>query len=97
MVAYLQLGLEKHDNVRVLKAGDELDVIGLHMKVLHTCNRTVVENSDNILNDGSMVFKLSGKKRSVLFHADTADNTEKIASEVTDPSQGSEIGRLIAD
>ncbi|MBQ8527267.1 MAG: MBL fold metallo-hydrolase [Lachnospiraceae bacterium] len=97
MVAYLQMGLEKHDNVRVLKAGDELDVIGLHMKVLHTCNRTVVENSDNILNDGSMVFKLSGKKRSVLFLADTADNTEKIASEVTDPSQGSEIGRLIAD
>ncbi len=97
MVDYLLMGLEKHDNVRVLKAGDELDVIGLQMKVLHTCNEMVVENSDNILNDGSMVFKLTGQKRSVLFLADTADNTEKIAKEVINPSEGSKIGRLIAD
>ncbi len=97
MVAYLQMGLQKHDNVRVLKAGDELDVIGLEMKVLHTCNQTVVEHSDNILNDGSMVFKLSGENRSILFLSDTADNTAQMASEMINPSQGSEIGRLIAD
>lgn len=97
MVGYLQMGLEKHDNVKVLKAGDELDVIGLHMKVLHTCNQTVIKHSDNILNDGSMVFTLKGEKRRVLFLADTADNTREIAEEVTDPSQGSKIGRLIAD
>ncbi len=97
MVDYLQMGLEKHDNVRVLKAGDELDVIGLKMKVLHTCNETVVKYSDNILNDGSMVFKLSGKRRSVLFLADTADNTRQIAAEIVNPSEGSEIGRMIAD
>lgn len=97
MISYLNMGLERFGEVRVLKAGDELDVIGLHMKVLHTCNRTVTENSDNILNDGSMVFKLSGKKGSVLFLADTADNTREIAEEMTDPSQGSEMGRLIAD
>lgn len=97
MVGYLQMGLEKHDNVRVLKAGDELDVIGLHMKVLHTCNRTVVENSDNILNDGSMVFTLEGEKRRVMFLADTADRSREMAEEITDPSQGSNIGRLIAD
>ncbi len=97
MVGYLQMGLEKHDNVKVLKAGDELDVIGLHMKVLHTCNQTVLENSDNILNDGSMVFTLKGEKKRVLFLADTADNTRELAEEITDPSQGSEIGRLIAD
>lgn len=97
MVGYLQMGLEKHDNVKVLKAGDELDVIGLHMKVLHTCNQTVLENSDNILNDGSMVFTLKGEKKRVLFLADTADNTRELAEEITDPSQGSEIGRRIAD
>ncbi len=97
MVAYLQMGLEKHDKVRVLKAGDELDVIGLHMKVLHTCNQTVVENSDNILNDGSMVFTLEGKKRRLLFLSDTADNSRELAQEIGDPSQGSRIGRLIAD
>lgn len=97
MVDYLQMGLDKLDNVRVLKAGDELEVIGLDMKVLHTCNETVVKNSDNILNDGSMVFKLSGKKRSVLFLADTADNSPQIDAEIVNPSEGSEIGRLIAD
>lgn len=97
MVAYLQMGLEKHDKVRVMKAGDEYDVIGLHMKVLHTCNQTVIENSDNILNDGSMVFTLQGEGKRILFLADTADNTPEIASQMKDPSQGSEIGRLIAD
>lgn len=91
------MGLEKHDKVRVLKEGDELDVIGLHMKVLHTCNQTVVENSDNILNDGSMVFTLEGKKRRLLFLSDTADNSRELAAEIKDPSQGSRIGRLIAD
>lgn len=97
MVGYLQMGLEKHDKVRVLKAGDELDVIGLHMKVLHTCNQTVIENSDNILNDGSMVFTLEGEKRRVMFLADTADRSREMAEEITDLSQGSKIGRLIAD
>ena len=97
MIAYLQMGMEKHDKVRVLRAGDELDVIGLHMKVLHTCNQTVIENSDNILNDGSMVFTLQADEKRVLFLSDTADNTPEIAKEVSDPSQGSRIGRLIAD
>lgn len=95
--SYLLMGLEGHDNVRWLSAGDELDVIGLRMKVLHTCNDTVLEHSDNIMNDGSMVFKLYGQKKSVLFLADTADNTETMASEIADPSQGSEIGRMLAD
>ncbi len=94
---YLKMGLEGHDNVRWLKAGDELEIIGLKMKVLHTCNEMVIENSDNIMNDGSMVFKLSGKKKSVLFLADTADNSEQIAGGITDPSKGSEMGRRIAD
>ena len=73
MVAYLQMGLKKHDNVRVLNY------------------------SDNILNDGSMVFTLAGEEKRVLFLSDTADNTREIAAQVTDPSQGSEIGRRIAD
>ena len=97
MVGYLQMGLEKHEKVRVLRAGDELDVIGLHMKVLHTCNQMVIENSDNILNDGSMVFTLKGEKRRVMFLADTADHSRTTADEITDTSKGSRIGRLIAD
>lgn len=94
---YLLQGLEGHDNVTWLKAGDELDIIGLHMKVLHTCNETVLANSDNVMNDGSMVFKLSGKKKSVLFLADVGDNDEQIRARTPDYSRGSEIGRLIAD
>nr|MBQ8252534.1 MBL fold metallo-hydrolase [Lachnospiraceae bacterium] len=94
---YLKMGLERFGNVTWLSAGDELSIIGLRMKVLHTCNDTVLENSDNIMNDGSMVFKLYSEKKSVLFLADTADNTAEMAAEITDYSQGSKIGRLIAD
>jgi len=94
---YLLMGLEGHDNVQWLSAGDELDVIGLRMKVLHTCNDTVISHSGNIMNDGSMVFKLYGKNKSVLFLADTADNNELLAAEITEPSQGSEMGRLLAE
>ena len=95
--SYLLMGLERFGNVRWLSAGDELEILGLKMKVLHTCNQTVLDHSDNIMNDGSMVFKLSGQSKSVLFLADTADNSAEIAAQVSDYSQGSEIGRLIAD
>lgn len=94
---YLLMGLNARDNVTWLSAGDELSVIGLQMKVLHTCNDDVVSGSSNIMNDGSMVFKLSAKKRSILFLADVADNNAEIAASVLDRAQGSEMGRLIAD
>lgn len=94
---YLLQGLEARDNVTWLSAGDELDVIGLHMKVLHTCNDTVLKNSGNIMNDGGMVFKLSAQKRSMLFLADVGDNNEASAAQITDPARGSEMGRRIAD
>lgn len=94
---YLLMGLNTRANVTWLTAGDELSVIGLQMKVLHTCNEEVISKSGNIMNDGSMVFKLSAKKRSILFLADVADNNAEIAAEVTDRSQGSEMGRVIAD
>lgn len=76
---YILRGLKARDNVKWLKAGDSLDVLGLQMNVLHTCNDKVVQNSDNILNDGSMVFKLSAKKRSFLFLGDIGDNSQDTA------------------
>jgi len=76
---YLLRGLNARDNVRYLKAGDHLEVCGLAMDVLHTCNETVTTYSDNILNDGSMVFKLTGKKRSFLFLGDIGDNSRDTA------------------
>ncbi len=100
-VHYLLGNLEKRENVTTLHAGDEIDVCGLTMKVLHTCNETITANSKNILNDGSMVFVLKGKKRSMLFLGDIADNNENLRAEenITDDKigQGSSMGRLIAD
>lgn len=68
--SYLLEGFEGHDNVTWLKAGDERNILGLKMEVLHTCDELVVAESDNILNDGSMVFRLSAKEESILYLAD---------------------------
>ncbi|MCR5282512.1 MAG: MBL fold metallo-hydrolase [Lachnospiraceae bacterium] len=100
-VHYLLGNLEKRDNVTYLSQGQELSVCGLTMKVLHTCNPEVVAGSDNILNDGSMVFKLSGEKTSILFLGDVADNSAALREKegITDEKvgQGSKMGRLIAE
>lgn len=95
--AYLLRGLKTRDNVTWLSAGDEEDICGLKMKVLHTCNDTVLQNSSNIMNDGGMVFKLSARKKSMLFLGDVGDNNAQIASEKEDMEMGSKMGRLIAD
>lgn len=81
---YLLKGLKERDNVKWLKAGDSMDVLGLQMDVLHTCNDTVIQYSDNILNDGSMVFKLSAEKRSFLFLGDIGDNSQDTAEKWAD-------------
>lgn len=77
--SYLLMGLEGHENVVWLKAGDEKNILGLKMEVLHSCNELVINESDNILNDGSMVFKLSAKEESMLFLADAG---ELVADEI---------------
>lgn len=92
---YLLRGLKNRDNVTWLKAGDSLDVLGLKMDVLHTCNDTVVNNSANILNDGSMVFKLTAKKNSFLFLSDIGDNYDN--GDSGDAAKASETAELIAE
>ncbi|MBR1692775.1 MAG: MBL fold metallo-hydrolase, partial [Lachnospiraceae bacterium] len=94
---YLFRGLKARGNVRYLKAGDSLEVLGLRMDVLHTCNETVTTHSDNILNDGSMVFKLSAKKRSFLFLGDIGDNSRDTAEKWKEQGGIPEATRLIAD
>jgi len=94
---YLLMGLNQRENVTWLKAGDETEVLGLKMKVLHTMNDMVYENSDNYLNDGSMIFKLSGNKKSMLFLGDTADNSQEIHDGLLNPAEGSEIGKLLME
>lgn len=62
------------DNVTFLYENDEIeDIIGLKMKVLWAYSDWIYENSSNLLNNGSLVFKLYGNEENMLFCADTQD------------------------
>ena len=59
------------DEKNYLHSGDEIqNIIGLNMKVLSAYSDYIEENSDNALNDGSIVFKLYGNEESILFCGD---------------------------
>lgn len=64
-------------NITYLSAGDSIDLIGLNMEVfngysdLHK-NKQI---SGNLMNECSMVFKVTNNKESLLFCADTGDIT----------------------
>lgn len=64
---YLKLNIE---NKQVVYSGDEINLIGLKMKVLSSYDTWVDLETDNILNNGSIVFKLYGNKESMLFCSD---------------------------
>ncbi len=68
--------ISQMDNVTALQAGDELDLIGLKMKVLHAWDDSVDRFENNLCNNGSLMFKLSGKEKSMLFCADTQSEVE---------------------
>lgn len=67
---------QKMNNVSYLKAGDELDLIGLHMKVLHAWDKATEQQQATLLNDGSLMFRLSGQRKSMLFCADVQAEME---------------------
>lgn len=50
--------------------GDDFDLIGLRMHVYNAYDDTYPGTTTDIANDGSMVFKLSGRENSILFLAD---------------------------
>ena len=99
-VYYLTHNLETRDNVTILKKGDEVEVCGLKLKVLHTCNAKVTAESGNILNDGSMVFLLSSDVQSMLFMGDVGDSNPQLRADegIGDDQigEGSAMGRAIA-
>ena len=64
------------NNITYLNAGDELDLIGLRMQVFHSWDANVDALPDHLCNDGSMMFKVSGKKKSMLFCADVQSEME---------------------
>lgn len=61
------LGVEK---IKYLHAGDELKIAGVPIKVLNAYDDYVDEISNDLHNDGSMMFKVYGEKESMLFCAD---------------------------
>ncbi len=64
------------ENIVYLHEGDEMDLIGLRMKVLHSWDEQIDTLSSDLCNNGSMVFKLYGKKDSMLFCADVESPVE---------------------
>lgn len=60
-----------------LHENDELDLAGLHMKVLSAWDEHVDALEDHLCNDGSMMFRLEGKKDSMLFCADVQEEMEQ--------------------
>lgn len=62
------------DNLTYLYENDKIeDIIGLKLNVLWAYSDWVYENCSNLLNNGSLVFKLYGNEESMLFCADTQD------------------------
>lgn len=60
------------DNITYVKEGDEFDICGLDMEVFHSYDYQQIRDagSTDLCNDGGMIFKLSGKEKSMLFLAD---------------------------
>lgn len=53
-----------------LHTGDEIDLMGLKMEILSAFDEDVARLSKDYMNDGSLLFRISGKKNSMLFCSD---------------------------
>ena len=74
-------------NIQYLSEGDNIEnLIGLRMKVLWAYSDWVYNNSTNLLNNGSLVFKLFGKEENILFCADTQDI--KVCNQIIEKYKG---------
>lgn len=57
-------------DIQYLSAGDKLELCGLDVEVFSSFDENVRTFSKDYLNDGSLMFKISGEKESFLFCAD---------------------------
>lgn len=72
-------------NVIYLQDGDEFDVDGLKGKVFNAYSDKIKDLSDDLANDGSMMFKLTGNKENMLFCADVGYRiSDKIIADYKD-------------
>lgn len=67
----------KMKKVKYLKEKDELDLIGLKMKVFNSWDRSVSRLKVNLCNHGSLMFKLGGARKSMLFCSDIGKVRQK--------------------
>ena len=65
------------NNIVYVSDGDEYDVAGLDMKIISDWDQDVDSLPDHLCNDGSLMFKLSGKEISMLFCSDVQSEMEK--------------------
>lgn len=64
---FLQLDIEQ---LEYLHQGDAFDLLGLTFEVFNAYDDYVDDYSDDLLNDGSMMFKITAEDESMLFCAD---------------------------
>ena len=61
-------------NITYLEENDEFEMIGLHVEVLHAWDEFVDRQPLHSCNFGSLMFKLEGKKQSILYCSDNGDD-----------------------
>ena len=65
------------DNVVYLNENDDFDLIGLDALVLHSWDENVDALPHHLCNDGSLMFKVKGRRDSMLFCADVQSEMEE--------------------
>jgi beta-lactamase superfamily II metal-dependent hydrolase len=78
--AFFQL-TQNSSKLHYLYENNELDILGLHMKVLHTWDADTDVLEATLCNNGGLCFTLSGKQQKMLFCADVQKETEKFILE----------------
>lgn len=58
------------DGLEYLHRGDRLELMGMKMEVLSAYEASLDSMTNDLMNDGSMMFRLSGQEESMLFCAD---------------------------
>ena len=61
---------ENEQNLHYVHTGDTLELCGLNVLILHAYEDWVSDVSNDLANDGSMVFKISNQAESMLFCSD---------------------------
>lgn len=83
---------ENLTNFTYVHDGDEFDLDGLQMKVFNAYSDEIDELSDDLANDGSMMFKIWGNEESMLFCADVGYRiSDKIIADYKDELQSDYI------